>query len=82
MRVSTKGQVTIPKPLRDRSGIEPGTEVEFGFDGDVITLKRSKARKRPGLSRGEKLVRAIAGTADKNRHLSTDDIMKLLRGDD
>jgi antitoxin PrlF len=82
MRVSTKGQVTIPKPLRDRTGIEAGAEVEFGLDGDTITLKRSKPRKRPGLSRGEKLVAAIAGTATKNRHLSTDEIMKLLRGDD
>ena len=82
MRVSTKGQVTIPKPLRDRTGIEPGTEVEFEFDGDKIILRRSTQRRRPGLTRGERLVRAIAGTATKNRHLSTDEIMKLLRGDD
>jgi bifunctional DNA-binding transcriptional regulator/antitoxin component of YhaV-PrlF toxin-antitoxin module len=82
MRGGRKGQDTNPKPIRDRTGIEPGTEVEFGFDGDTITMRRSKQRKRPGLSRGEKLVRAIAGTATRNRHLSTDEIMKLLRGDD
>jgi len=29
MRVTTKGQVTIPKPIRDHLGIGPGSEVEF-----------------------------------------------------
>lgn len=82
MRVSTKGQVTIPKPLRDRIGIRPGSEVDFGIEGDAITLRRAKARGRPGPSRGERLVEAIRGTATRNRDLSTDEIMKLLRGDD
>ena len=75
-----KARSRSPKPLRDRTGIEPGTEVEFGFDGDFITLKRAETRKEPGLSRGEKLVRAIAGTATGNREMSTDEIMRLLRG--
>jgi AbrB family looped-hinge helix DNA binding protein len=82
MRVSTKGQVTIPKEVRDRAGIRPGTEVEFRVEGDVVTLTRSKARQKPGPSRGEKIVAALRGTATLNRHLSTDEIMKLLRGDD
>ncbi len=37
MRVSSKGQVTIPKPLRDHIGIGAGGDVEFSLDGDVIT---------------------------------------------
>lgn len=82
MRVSTKGQVTIPKIIRDRVGIREGSEVEFAVDGDTITLRHAKPRSRPGKTRGEKLVEAIRGTATKNRHLSTDEIMKLLRGDD
>lgn len=82
MRVTTKGQVTIPRAVRDEVGIKPGMEVEFGVDGEVVTLRRAKPRSRPGKSRGERLVEAIRGTATKNRHLSTDEIMKLLRGDD
>jgi AbrB family looped-hinge helix DNA binding protein len=82
MRVTSKGQVTIPRDVRERAGIKPGTEVEFDVDGDLVTLRRIPARARPGKSRGERLVEAIRGTANKNRHLSTDEIMQLLRGDD
>ena len=60
MRVGAKGQVTIPKALRDHAGIEAGSEVEFGVDGDTITLKRAARRERPGLTRGERVVAALA----------------------
>jgi AbrB family looped-hinge helix DNA binding protein len=82
VRVTSRGQVTIPKDIRDRAGIKPGNEVEFRVDGDTIVVERAKGRARPGMSRGEKVVAALRGTATKNRHLSTDEIMKLLRGDD
>jgi antitoxin PrlF len=82
MRVSTKGQVTIPKAVRDRAGITAGSEVEFDVDGDVVTLRRVAPRKRPGKSRGEKIVEALRGSRTANRDLSTDELMRLLRGDD
>ncbi|MBN8998547.1 MAG: AbrB/MazE/SpoVT family DNA-binding domain-containing protein [Rhizobiales bacterium] len=82
MRVSAKGQVTVPKELRDKIGIGEGSEVEFGLDGDVITLRRASPGSGRGLSRGQRLVKAIEGTATANRNLSTDEIMRLLRGDD
>jgi AbrB family looped-hinge helix DNA binding protein len=37
-RVGAKGQVVIPKHLRDRAGLHPGAEVEFALDGDRVTL--------------------------------------------
>lgn len=40
-KVTTKGQVTIPKRLRDRLGIRPGDRVEFGLEDGHITLRRS-----------------------------------------
>ncbi len=82
MRVSSKGQVTIPKRLRDAAGIPPGSEVEFGLEGNVVTLKPAPAGGKPGMTRGERFVAAIEGTATANRGLSTDEIMRLLRGDD
>ncbi|TKT75376.1 AbrB/MazE/SpoVT family DNA-binding domain-containing protein [Aquamicrobium sp. LC103] len=40
MRVTEKGQVTIPKPIRDRLGIEPGSEVEFVERNSVVVLQK------------------------------------------
>lgn len=82
MRVTSKGQVTIPKAIRDRAGISAGSEVEFRVDGDAVVVERVRGRKRPGMSRGEKAVQALSGTRTRNRELSTDELMKLLRGDD
>lgn len=45
-RVGPKGQVVIPKPLRDRLGIAPGDEVDMWLDGDQVALQRS-APSRP-----------------------------------
>lgn len=71
-------RVTIPKKVRDRAGIVPRSEVEFAVDGE----KKVPAGKKPGMSRGEKVVAALRGTRSVNKGLSTDEIMKLLRGDD
>ncbi len=72
--VTRKGQVTIPKPLRDRLGIEPGNTVDFEVapDGRVVLVKVGGGRPR---SRFEAL-RRRAGAG-----LSTDEIMALTRGE-
>ncbi len=72
--VTTKGQVTIPKPVRDRLGIAPGDAVDFTMapDGRLVL---TKANARQPASRFAAL-RGAAGTG-----LSTDDIMALTRGD-
>ena len=76
MTLTTKGQVTIPKPIRDRLGIGPGSAVEFeiGEDGRII-LSRAD-RTAPPKSRFERL-RGRATTG-----LTTDQIMALTRGED
>jgi len=38
MRVTEKGQVTIPKDIRDRLAIEPGSEVDFVVSNDGVML--------------------------------------------
>lgn len=72
--VTTKGQVTIPKPVRDFLGIAPGSKVDFhrAADGSVVLARAD--RKRP-LSRFAKL-RGHAG-----KGLTTDAIMALTRGE-
>lgn len=64
MRVTEKGQVTIPKPVRDRLGIQPGSEVEFvERDSMVVLEKRNSADPRESKT-FEEWVASVAGTID------------------
>ena len=74
MRVTEKGQVTIPKELRDALGIGAGTEVEFVRDGDVIVVRKI----REGNTRGVQIAERLRGRGDVN--MTTDEIMALTRG--
>lgn len=42
-RIGPKGQVVIPKPMRDRAGLKPGSEVEFSWRGEEIVLVPRRA---------------------------------------
>ncbi len=76
MKITTKGQVTIPQGVRERHGLLPGTEVQFVEDGDQVLL-----RKAPGSGRrGSMLVERLRGRATTS--MTTDQIMALCRGDD
>lgn len=74
MRVTSKGQVTIPIEVRQKAGLLPNTEVEFVVRGGMVIVK--KAEKTP--RRGRSLLTAMRGKATKR--LSTDEIMALTRG--
>lgn len=72
--VTTKGQVTIPKAVRELLGIVPGSKVEFHRAGDgSVVIRRSDGEVRR--SRFDRL-RGHAGPG-----LDTDAIMALTRGD-
>ena len=79
MRITSKGQVTIPQAIREKLGLLPYCEVEFEVVGDSVRMR--KARKPKGMDRGEMIVAHLRGTGNK-RYRSTDELMKLLRGDD
>jgi antitoxin PrlF len=74
MKVTEKGQVTIPKELRDALGIDAGTEVEFERRDDVLVVR--KAPGAPG--RGRRLAERLRGRGDVG--MTTDEIMALTRG--
>lgn len=58
----------------------PATEVEFVQDGEELRLIRSRPSKSAAISRGETIVRRLEGSATSD--YSTDEIMRMTRGDD
>ena len=74
MRVTTKGQVTIPQEIREKLGITPAVEIDFLEEkGRVYLVKRAGKPKKSHKFRG---LRGIA-----NVKMTTDEIMALTRGD-
>lgn len=55
MRITTKGQVTIPQEIRERLGLLPHTEVEFSLAGDHAQIRKAP-RRANGKSRGQKII--------------------------
>jgi AbrB family looped-hinge helix DNA binding protein len=47
-RVGLKGQVVIPKDLRERAGLLPGADVEFELSGGRVSIAVAKRRSRLG----------------------------------
>lgn len=77
MKITSKGQVTIPKALRDELGLLPGTEVEFVRDDEGVRVRRAPG----GRSRGEELVKHLR-EAGRNYTMTTEEVMRLTRGED
>jgi len=76
MRVTSKGQVTIPRNVRQRLGIFPHSEVEFVVEGNTVILRTVSGE----ASRGKRLVETLRGRATVR--MTTDEIMALTRGED
>lgn len=74
MRVTSKGQVTIPKDVRKRLGITPGSEVDFEMDKSGARLVRART------SRGREVVERMVARGTVK--MSTDEIMALTRGEE
>lgn len=77
MRLTSKGQVTIPQAIRDRLGLHAWTEVEFEVDGDSV-----RVRKKAGIrGRGQRLLDAMRRAPRPKPGMTTDQLMALTRGD-
>jgi antitoxin PrlF len=72
--VTTKGQITIPKAVREALGVKPGSKVEFEAleDGHIAIVKQGPKPK----GRFDRF-RGVATTA-----MTTEEIMALTRGED
>lgn len=78
--LTSKGQVTIPKRIRDELGLSPGTSVDFSVNaaGEVV-LHESRATEASRAAPSDRFD-AVRGRADVR--WSTDELMKLLRAED
>lgn len=82
MRITSKGQVTIPVHLREKTGLLPNTEVDFIEDGKG-KLSLIRARKTKAKTRGDKLVEHMRKFARAHPvKMTTEEIMALTRGED
>jgi antitoxin PrlF len=70
MRVTEKGQVTIPRRIRERLGVQPGTEVRFREWNNAIILEKIDGKRSP--------FQELYGLLGKP--LKTDLLIKQLRG--
>ena len=74
MKVNAKGQVTIPLSLRRKTGITPGSEVEFFEEQGRLYIEKVDCA-----GRGEGLVARMRGR--RTVTMSTDEILALTRGE-
>ena len=75
MRITSKGQVTIPQVIRERYGLLPDTEVDFVVSEGRVTLVPKPTGDN---DRGSKAVARLRGSASTG--MSTDEILALTRG--
>jgi antitoxin PrlF len=82
-RITSKGQVTIPKRVREYLGLKPGSIVEFQHAGDGrVMIKADEGAEKRAERRKESIEKALVavrGTLDLG--MTTDEFMRFLRGD-
>lgn len=76
MKITSKGQVTVPQDVREKTGILPHTEVKWVVQGKRAYLEKVKGSH----SRGERLIKALRNSKAR-RDMTTDEIMALTRGE-
>lgn len=74
MKITSKGQVTIPQHIREEFGFLPHTEVEFVIKNENVLLQKKEQNNR----RGTEVIQRLKGKG--NVSISTDEIMALTRG--
>ncbi len=78
MKITTKGQVTIPVEIREKLGLLPNTEVEFEVVGKAVRMRKVRRADRAG-RRGKSIVERLRGRGSVR--MTTDEILALTRSD-
>lgn len=77
MRITSKGQVTIPKAVREEAGLWPGMEVDFAIEDGEVVVRRAKGERSPG----RQLVEHLRASG-QDYTMTTAEVMRLTRGED
>ncbi len=81
MRVTSKGQVTIPRDLRELAGIEPNSEVLFAMEGGKLTIvPKGGLQEREDRARLKQFLdslKRLEGTGDQD--IDADALMEMTR---
>ena len=79
MKITSKGQVTIPQAVREKAGLHPHSEVEFEVRDNGEVLIRAVARAASSVRSAFARVRGSAN-AIQFKNMGTDEFMAFLRG--
>ena len=78
MRITSKGQVTIPADIREKAGLLPNTDVDFKLDRKgKVSIVRAKGKFKRA-TRGQRLIEQLRRAPKPT--MTTEEIMKLTRG--
>ena len=81
MKMTIKGQVTIPRPIRDKLDLHPGDDVTFVEQGgDVLVRKLRPETREQRLASIDAWIGRVRGTADSG--WTTDELLDMTRGPD
>ena len=77
MRITTKGQVTIPQDIREKLGLLPHCEVDFAIAGQSVVIRKARSK----TTRGQRLLEVMRAARPRYPGMTTDEIMALTRGE-
>lgn len=77
MRLTSKGQVTIPQNIRELAGLKPYDEVEFEYRNKQIIVRPVKRATSPA----NEAIALLRGSANSNIGLSADEWLEMTRGE-
>lgn len=82
VNMTSKGQVLLPKAIRDKIGLVPGETVRVGINdrGEAVVLPDHAQTPEARRAAIRASILSVAGTL--NAGMTTDEIMRELRGDD
>jgi AbrB family looped-hinge helix DNA binding protein len=77
MRITSKGQVTIPQEIREQCGLLPHTQVRFVVENGRVLIEKES----PTATRAQEGLQRLRRVRPLRTRLSTDELLALTRGD-
>ena len=82
MKLTADGQITIPEHIRQQAGLSPGSELEIRFENGRLWVEKVYTDSEMKRQKILQAMQQIEGSATANFDLSTDEVMRLTRGED